>query len=105
MKWLLNRYLPLAGFPVRHLGSNDPVPKKVQSGVRSKQCCYPVQNCILLEAREAFVLFDKDDSGEISRRELGTAMRALGKNPTEAELQDMVNEVDVDGKSVVLMVY
>ena len=50
------------------------------------------------EAREAFVLFDKDDSGEISRRELGTAMRALGKNPTEAELQDMVNEVDVDGR-------
>ena len=33
-------YLPLAGFPVRHLGSNDPVPKKVQSGVRSRQCCY-----------------------------------------------------------------
>ena len=31
-------YLPLAGFPVRHLGSNDPVPQKVQSGVRSRQC-------------------------------------------------------------------
>ena len=30
-------YLPLDGFPVRRLGSNDPVPKKVQSGVRSRQ--------------------------------------------------------------------
>ena len=30
-------YLTLAGFPVRHIGSNDPVPKKVQSGVRSRQ--------------------------------------------------------------------
>ena len=25
-------------------------------------------------------------------------MRSLGQNPTETELQDMVNEVDYDGK-------
>ena len=28
-------------------------------------------------------------------------MRSLGQNPTEAELQDMINEVDADGKSLV----
>jgi len=49
------------------------------------------------EFKEAFSLFDKDADGSITSSELGTVMRALGQNPTEAELQDMVNEVDSDG--------
>ena len=43
--------------------------------------------------KEAFSLFDKDGDGTITTKELGTVMRSLGQNPTEAELQDMINEV------------
>lgn len=52
----------------------------------------------MTEFKEAFSLFDKDGDGTITTKELGTVMRSLGQNPTEAELQDMINEVDADGE-------
>ena len=53
--------------------------------------------------RRAFDLFDPDGDGTITTLELGTVMRVIGQNPTEAELQDMVNEVDEDGKSSITL--
>ena len=53
------------------------------------------------EFKEAFSLFDKDGDGTITSKELGTVMRSLGQNPTEAELQDMINEVDADGNGTI----
>ena len=51
----------------------------------------------IAEFKEAFSLFDKDGDGTITTKELGTVMRSLGNNPTDGELQDMINEVDADG--------
>ena len=52
------------------------------------------------EFKEAFSLFDKNGDGTITVKELGIVMRAIGQNPTDAELQDMINEVDADGKTI-----
>ncbi|CAK8679678.1 unnamed protein product [Clavelina lepadiformis] len=53
------------------------------------------------EFRRAFDLFDEDGDGTITTGELGNVMRLLGQNTTEAELQDMINEVDADGSGTI----
>lgn len=47
--------------------------------------------------KDAFAMFDRDGEGFILTRELGPIMRSMGYAPTEAELADMINEVDSDG--------
>merc|ERR1711998_807656 len=49
------------------------------------------------EIREAFNLFDGDQSGAIDVRELKAAMRALGFEVKNEELKKMVSDVDNDG--------
>jgi calmodulin len=51
----------------------------------------------IAEFREAFEIFDKNRDGFITIKELAEIMKNLGQNPTEAELTDMINEVDIDG--------
>ena len=42
---------------------------------------------------QAFNEFDVDGGGNISTKELGWAMRAMGMNPTENDLLELINEV------------
>ena len=43
----------------------------------------------------------QDGSGAISSKELLHVMRAMGQNPTEDELNNMVMEVDLDGNGTI----
>ncbi|XP_023321162.1 neo-calmodulin [Eurytemora carolleeae] len=47
--------------------------------------------------QDAFVRYDLDADGVVTSVEVGQIMRAIGQNPSEAEIQDMVNTVDKDG--------
>lgn len=51
------------------------------------------------EFREAFRLFDKDGDGSITKEELGSVMRSLGQFARVEELQEMLQEIDIDGKT------
>jgi len=45
----------------------------------------------------------KDKDGVITTQELGNVMRSLGQNPTEADLQDMIREVDAGGEGTITL--
>jgi calmodulin len=49
------------------------------------------------EIKEAFRVFDKDNSGYISAAELRHVMTNLGEKLSEAEADEMIREADVDG--------
>ncbi|KAJ1955448.1 myosin II light chain [Dispira parvispora] len=48
------------------------------------------------EYKEAFSLFDKTGQGHIPIESLGTLLRALGQNPTEAELAEIITDLETD---------
>ena len=41
--------------------------------------------------RNAFYLFDRDGNGTISADELGTLLRTLGQEPSEAEVEEILS--------------
>lgn len=53
------------------------------------------------ELKDAFAVFDKDGDGTITVDELALVMQALGQQPTEDELQAMMESVDADQNGVI----
>jgi len=52
----------------------------------------------LEEHRDAFSLFDKTGDGKIEVSEIGEILRALGTNPTQAEVAKICKEIDPTGE-------
>jgi len=55
----------------------------------------------LNELKEVFKHFDKNRDGTLGRLELKACLQALGDEPSETELNDIMAAVDQDGKGVV----
>jgi len=51
--------------------------------------------------KQAFDLFDTDNSGTIDERELKDAMKALGFDATKAEVTKMIADIDKDGSGTI----
>merc|ERR1712146_240550 len=65
--------------------------KKAKGGLSEEQ---------IEEIREAFNLFDADNSGAIDVRELKAAMRALGFEVKKEELKKMISDIDNGNGSI-----
>lgn len=50
--------------------------------------------------KEAFQLYDKDEDGTISSKELGALLRCLGQNPSQEDIVEMI-----DVRTLVLRAY
>ena len=67
------------------------------------------------EIRRTFTIFDVDNGsknfyfcflpfwidGHITTKELGTVLRSLGQNPTDSELQHLINQVDYNRNGMI----
>ncbi|GAA0145401.1 hypothetical protein LIER_05602 [Lithospermum erythrorhizon] len=55
----------------------------------------------IAEFREAFLVIDKDSDGVITIVELATVIQSLNERPTKEEIEEMMNEVEVDGNGTI----
>ena len=56
------------------------------------------------DVKHAFSMFDKHGVGIVSNKQLINLLRALGQNPTEEEVLDLIIECDCDGNRNIYLI-
>ena len=57
-----------------------------------------IRSFLFLEYLEVFEFFGQDKNGKISTKQLSQAMRMVGLNPTDHQIQAIINEKEYDGE-------
>merc|ERR1711966_24100 len=70
-------------------------------GIASHKLSMSLSEKEMAEIKEAFDLFDGDNSGSIEKKELFVAIQALGFEPTVEEVDKMVKDIDADGNAII----
>ncbi len=52
---------------------------------------------IVIEYAQAFTLFDRDEDGLINPKELSILIRSLESNPTDNEIQQLIDNIVDEG--------
>ncbi|GJJ74566.1 hypothetical protein EMPS_06924 [Entomortierella parvispora] len=55
----------------------------------------------IAEFKEGFSLFDRKGNGTIASESLGDLLRALGQNPTQAQVRELVAKADPSGAGTI----
>jgi calmodulin len=53
------------------------------------------------EYRDAFDMFDRDRDGSITTKELSNVMKNLIRDISDAEIKQIIQEVDIDGNGII----
>ncbi|KAG0262368.1 hypothetical protein BG011_010251 [Mortierella polycephala] len=56
---------------------------------------------VLSEFKESFSILDYKHNGTISTNSLGDLLRAVGQNPTQAQVQELIAQADPSGTHVI----
>merc|ERR1711916_381951 len=75
--------------------------KTKKKSKRSRSKSKKISKAALDDCRDAFDLFDADNDGNIDASELKLAMTALGFQPTDEEVEEMISNADLNGDGVV----
>lgn len=60
---------------------------------------------VVVEYKEAFALFDKKGTGGVPRETLGDLLRALGQNPTQAEVSEIIASAPREGATSLVITF